>query len=143
MQKKWAYILGVLFLVIIRLIVLETDYDEWLFDLGYDATGNFIYNLKSSDLFNKFFGGYVIFVFVFSVIMYWGMHVDDTSIGLQFLLLPIAYVPFSIVGKVLETAQFEVRMLWIHPLIILPFGYVYVAFWKTLIWLFEKLRLVQ
>lgn len=143
MEKKWVYILGVLFLVIIRLVVLDTNYDEWLFDRGFDTAGNFIFSLKESELFNKFFGGYVIFVFVASIILYWGMHTDDASIGLQFLLLPIAYVPFSIVGKVLETAHFEVRMLWIHPLIILPFGYVYVAVWKILMWVFEKMRLIQ
>lgn len=145
MSKRWAYILGVLFLLVIRFGVLDTNYDEWLYNIGYDGAGDFIFALKESDTFNKFFGGFVVPIFVFTVLAYWAMNVDndEEAISKQFLLLPLAFIPFSIIAKVLEHATFTPDMLFVHPLIILPFGYLYIGIWKVLIWIFVKCRLIE
>lgn len=143
MNKKWAYFLAVVFLAVIRFGVLNTSYDAWLLSLGYEGTANFISLLKASPAFQNYFGSWALLVFVVAVIFFWCINEDDGAIPQHFLLLPIVYVPFSIVGTVLSTAEFHLNYLWVQPLVILPFGYLYVAFWRFLLWIFEKLRLVS
>ena len=142
MSKKFAYMLAVLFLLVIRFGVLNTGYDQWLIDHGFTNAGYFISFLKQNTTFNDFFGNWSLVIFVITVMIFWSTGADEQMIPTHFLLLPIAYIPYSIVGAVLTTAEFRFNYLFIHPLIILPVGYLYVIFWKMLFWLCEKLRLI-
>lgn len=142
MSKKFAYFWAVAFLLVVRFGVLNTDYDLWLLNHGFENTGMFIAAMKVSPTFNEYVGNWALVVFVCTVLAYWSAAVDDQTIPMHFLLLPIAYIPFNIVGTVLMTAQFQVSYLWVQPLVILPFGFLYVGIWKLLIWLFEKLHLI-
>ncbi len=143
MNKKWAYFMAVLFLLVVRFGVLDTNYDEYLASWGYPNVSGFITMLKESAVFNTFVGSWSLVVFVVVVVCYWGVTQDDGLIPMQFLILPIAYIPFSIIGEILSTAQFHFSYLWVHPLMVLPFGYLYVSFWTIFIWLLEKIRLIS
>lgn len=143
MDKQWGYFLAVFFLLIVRVGVLNTNYGEILGSLGYTDTSAFILLLKNSVVFNQFMGSWALPVFVVTVLAYWAFHRDEGLIPMQFLILPIAYVPFSIVGEILSTAEAHLSYIWVHPLVILPFGYFYVSFWTIFIWLLEKLRIVS
>jgi hypothetical protein len=127
----------------VRFGVLNTDYDLWLGAWHYEKTAQFIGMLRENPKFNEFFGNWALPFFVGLVLVYWGTNEDDTGIPLQFLTLPFAYLPFSILGAILMNAQFRPEFLWVHPLVILPFGYLYVAFWTILIWFFEKIRILN
>ncbi|NBO17734.1 MAG: hypothetical protein EBV03_00620 [Proteobacteria bacterium] len=143
MQKKYAYFIAVAFLLVVRYGVLNTQYDQWLFSLGYENAAYFISTMKQNPTFNEFVGSWAMPVFVAMVLAYWVQGgVEDATVPMHFLLLPIAYIPFSIVATVLMTAKFQLNYLLVHPLVILPFGYLYVSLWIILIWFFEKLRLV-
>lgn len=142
MSKKWAYFMAVIFLLVVRYGVLNSNYDQLLLSWGYEKTASFIAGLRGSAAFSEFMSNWGLPCFVASVLIFWCTG-DDSSIPIQFLLLPICYIPFSIIGAILMTAEFRVSYLWVHPLVILPFGYLYVSFWTILIWLFEKLRLLS
>jgi hypothetical protein len=143
MRKKWAYFIAVIFLLVIRFGVLNTNYDQWLLSLNYQKTSYFVSMLRNSAAFQEFMGSWALIFYIGAVLIFWATEEDDSGIPMQFLLLPIAYVPFSIIGAILMNAEFRFNYLWIHPLIILPFGYLYVSLWTILIWLFDKLRILK
>lgn len=143
MSKKWVYFIAVLMLIVIRVGVLNTNYDQWLLAMGYESSSQFITVLKSSETFREYIGSWALPVFVVVVILYWLSNQDETMIRTHFYSLPVAYVPFSIIGTTLANASFEVSYLIAQPLIILTFGYFYILIWAALIWVFEKLRLVS
>lgn len=143
MSKKWAYFIAVISLLAIRFGVLNTRVDETLLALHYERAAHVIASLRASPTFSEFMSNWGLPAFVAAVIIYWCTSEDDQGIPMQFLLLPITYIPFSIIGNVLMTAEFRIPTLWIHPLVILPFGYLFVSFWTIFIWLLEKLRIIR
>lgn len=143
MNKKWFYFLAVLMLPVIRIIVLNTGYDAWLTGAGYAKAGAFIAMLKDNKIFQQFIGGWVFPFYIVAVIVFWCVEEDDTRIGQQFLLLPLAYIPFTILGFTLVNAEFQFSYLYVHPLIILTFGYIYVGFWVMVLALMSKLGLFR
>lgn len=143
MRKKWAYFLAVLFLLVIRFGVLNSNSDQWLASMHYPQAGHFVSVLRNSGAFQEFMGSWALVFYIAAVLVFWSTEEDDSGIPMQFLLLPIAYVPFSIIGAILMNAEFQFNYLWIHPLVILPFGYLYVSLWTILIWLFDKLRIIK
>ncbi len=143
MNKKWAYYIAVLFLLVLRFGVLNTNYDQFLSNWHYDNAAAFIQLLRNSPTYNEFMGNWGLPFYVACVLVYWSTNEDDSGIPMQFLLLPLAYLPFSIIGTILMTAEFQPQTLWVHPLIILPFGYLYVSFWTIFIWIFQKIRLLN
>ena len=143
MSNKWVYILAVLMLLVIRFGVLNTNFDQYLLNFHFDDSARFIAALRASPPFIKYVGNWALPVFVICVLLFWFTESEDADLSKQFLLLPIAYVPFSIIGTILSTAVFEVSYLYVHPLVILPFAYLYVAFWILFIWLLTKLHIVQ
>jgi hypothetical protein len=142
MPKTWLYYFALVLPLIFRVLMLNTDFINWVWYGGYQQTYNFLAALKVQPQFLTFIGGWPLPVFILTVICWWQMD-DDDGIPAQFLLLPLAYVPFTIVGDILLTAHFDETNLYIHPLVIIPIGYVYVFAWTIFIWLLEKLRLVM
>jgi len=142
MNKKWVYYLAVILLPAIRVLVAYTGYDQWL-ATHYERVAQVIVNLRANATFNDYMGSWALPVFVLSALVFWTMEEDTESVPTHFLLLPIAYVPFSIIGETLSTAQFHLEYLYVHPLVILPFGYLYVGFWALLIWLLGKLKILS
>ncbi|MBY0406348.1 MAG: hypothetical protein K2Q01_01550 [Rickettsiales bacterium] len=143
MSKKWAYAVAVLFLLALRIGAVDTDAAQTLWTWGFEKTARVLASLRENPAFNEFAGSWAMPVFVCGVLIYWFTHEDESGIPMQFLLLPIFYIPLSILGAILVNAEFRLTYLWVHPLIILPFGYLYVSLWTILIWLLEKLRLVE
>ena len=143
MSSRFFYVFAVLLLPMIRLLVIDAHSDDWLLAMHYDRTAEFVAGLRNSVPFITYMGSWALLVFVAAVMLFWMTEEDTANIAKQFLLLPIAYVPFSIVGMTLATADFQVAYLYVHPLVILPFGYLYVAFWLLLIWLLGKLHIVR
>lgn len=143
MSKKWAYCFAVLFILILRFGIMNTPLDEQLIALHYDKLAHVITLLKAAPIFTEFVGSWAMPVFVVTVILFWLTSQEDEAIPMQFLILPIAFIPFSIIGAILTNAEFRFNYFWIHPLIILPFGYFYVSMWTILIWILEKLRILR
>ena len=143
MSSRFIYIFAVLLLPLIRAFVIELHGDEWLLANHFDHAAAFVAMLRNSVPFIDYMGSWALLVFVAAVMLFWMTEEDATNIARQFWLLPIAYVPFSIVGMILETAQFHFSYLYVHPLIILPFGYLYMSLWALLIWLLGKAHIVQ
>jgi hypothetical protein len=143
MTHKWMYILALLFLPLIRFLVLDINMDAWLLANHHDGIANVLAALRVSPPFLKFIGSWALLVFVGAVLIFWMTEQDDSSLASQFMLLPIIYIPFSIIGMTLATAEFSLSYLYVHPLIILPFGYLYVSFWLILTWLLGKAHIVH
>ena len=101
MGKKWAYFLAVLSLLAIRVGVLNTTLDETLASFHYDRLANFVAMLRNSPAFSEFMSNWGLPPFVVAVLIFWCTNDDDEAIPMQFLLLPITYIPFSIIGGVL------------------------------------------
>lgn len=143
MNSKWIYILALLFLPLIRFSVLDAGLDVWFASIHFDGIARFIVALRASDPFVSYVGNWALPVFVAAVLVFWVLEQGSADIPTQFLLLPIVYVPFSIVGMTLKTADFQFAYLYVHPLVILPFGYIYVAFWAMIVWLLGKAGVVD
>lgn len=134
---------AMLTLPLIRVLVLNLHYDDWLRSVHYDRGADFIVALRGNPQFQAFIGGWVFPAFVALMLIYWMIEEDKSRIPMQFMLMPLAYVPFSIVGFTLVNAEFQVSYLYTNPLVILTFGYLYVLFWFIAIKLFEKLKIIE
>ncbi len=143
MSKNWLYLAAVLTLPLIRVLVLNLHYDEWLRSIHYERGADFIVALRNNPRFGEFIGGWVFPSFIGLLLIYWIVEEDKSRIPMQFMLMPLAYVPFSMVGFTLVNAEFQVSYLYTNPLVILTFGYLYVLFWVAAIKLFEKLKIID
>jgi hypothetical protein len=142
MPKAWIYYIAVLFPLVIRVLVLDIGFAEWLWYRGHEDAYYFFSNLATNPLFLDFLGGWPLPVFVATVLCYWTMDEDHEAIPTQFLLLPIVYVPFSIIGNALSKLTFDVTTLYSHPLVLIPAGYLYLVPWIMFVHVFCKLRLL-
>ena len=136
------YFFAVVFVLVLRFGVLNTDLDVRLMSMGYERLAHIIAGLRENPTFGEFVGSWAMPVFVVTVLVFWITNQDDAQIPMHFLVLPIAYIPFSIIGAILATAEARIDYLWVHPLVILPFGYFYVSMWTIFIWFLTKIRLI-
>ena len=143
MPKYWVYYVAVLLPVIFRLIILNTGFVNWLWYQGYEQQYYFFSSLAINPIFLEMIANWALALFALLVIAYWIVEEDKDSIGKQFLLLPLVYVPFCIVGAMLTNFAIDVSMFIRHPLVIIPFGYIYIFPWVIIVWLLEKLRIVE
>ena len=143
MSTKWIYGFAVFLLLLLRIVVLSTHLDASFAAMHMDGLASFIASLRASPYFVHYLGNWGLPVFVIAVFVFWMTDSEDGDISKQFLLLPIAYVPFAIVGTVLATAEFQLSYLYVYPLVILPFGYAYVSLWVLLVWLLGKCGVVH
>lgn len=143
MSKKLFYFIALLTLPLIRVLVLNTGYDQWLEHAHYEHAAAGVRMLRDNALFQQFIGGWVFPFYVIAVIAFWCTEEDDSRIGQQFLLLPLGYIPFTILGFTLVNADFQVSYLYVHPIVIITFGYLYVLTWVFILWLLSKIGLFK
>lgn len=143
MPYQWIYFIALISLLLIRIALLDTDYlAEWVWYEGNEQLYYLLQALKESTALNEYIGGWPLPVFVITVFMYWIGDNDGKDIGKQFLLLPFIFLPFSIVGSMLQERSFEVIKFITHPLVVIPSGYLYIFPWVLFVWVFVKLKLV-
>ena len=142
MPKTWIYIFALVLPLIFRVLLLNSPMLSWLWYHGYPETYTFLNNLTINQPFLTFIGGWALPIFVVTIIGYWLIESEDEVISSQFLLVPIAYVPFSLAVTMISNMRVDFSLFYIHPLVIVPIGYVYIIFWVVLIWILEKLRIV-
>lgn len=142
MPKTWLYFIAACLPLIFRAMLLDIGVVEWFWYHGYENTYYFLSNLRVNENFIKYWGGWPLPVFIVTVIVYWMADFDEIAIPHQFLLLPIAYVPFSVFGTMLVNREFDVTLLYFHPLVLIPTGYLYLFPWIVFVWVFDKLGLV-
>lgn len=142
MPKAWLYVFALVLPVILRVLLVELGMHEWFWYNGYENAYNVLARLRVSPLFLALIGGWALPVYVITVISYWVMDYDDETIGMQFALLPLGYVPFAIAADILKHMAFNPAVLITYPFVIIPFGYLYIAMWFVLIWILAKLRIV-
>lgn len=143
MPRAWLYVFALVLPVILRLLLVELGMHEWFWYNGYPETYNVLARLRVNELFMTLVGGWPLPVFVVTAITYWVIDYDDETIGMQFALLPLGYVPFAIAADILKNMAFNASVLITYPLVIVPIGYIYIFIWFVLIWILEKLRIVS
>lgn len=143
MPKTWLYYIALILPLALRVLILDLGFAAVIDNFHPIGLYALCTALKNEPLFMTFIGGWPYPVFVATVISWWVMDEDSDHIPHQFLLLPLIYVPFTVLGDILLSGG-EVRTtnFFVYPLLILPFGYVYIFAWVVIIWLLEKLRLV-
>ena len=142
MPKTWIYYLALMFPLIVHLLVMDTRFFlDWLWYNGFPDYYNVLNELSVHPKLVEMFGGWALPFFVGTVLCYW-IGGDEEDIGGQFLLLPIAYVPFLIAARTISAAEFDPAMLYAYPLVVIPVGYLYLFPWVVFIKVFDKLRLV-
>lgn len=141
MPKIWLYYIAVVLPALLRLGIQDPCL-EWMWYHNHQQAYMIFSAMSVQPQFLTLACGWAMPVFVVTVLSYWV--IDDNSEGIpeQFLLLPIAYLPFTIIGDILVTRDFEPSILYTHPVLILPFGYAYVFIWAVFIRVMDKLRLV-
>lgn len=143
MPRAWLYYIAVALPLVFRILVLNTSFAEWLWYRGYADTYYFLSALTVNEYFLEFIGGWALPVFTLTVYSYWAIEHDHEAIASQFLMLPIVYVPFTIMANILTNWTFDGSLFYVHPLIVLPAGYLYVLPWAMFIALLAKLRVVM
>lgn len=141
-NNRWFYIIALLLLPCIRVLVLDLPTDQWVASMGYQQLATTLQLLKANGVFIAYMGNWALPVFVVIAMLFW-LSDDSMEVPKHFLLVPIAYVPFSIVGTVLMTAEFRFDYLYVHPLVIIPVGYIYVTIWVLLAWILRKIKVLQ
>ena len=142
MPKHWLYFLALGLPLVLRFLMFNTSFVEYLWYQHHEQAYYFLSELRVQPTFASFIGSWALPLFVFTVACYWRMEEEFDSLPHQFLLLPIAYIPFVIAADFLFNHHFETSSLYSYPLIILPFGYMYIFTWVVFIWVMEKVRLV-
>ena len=143
MPKVWLYYIALLLPLALRLAVLGPFLTNWLWYSGHEQAFYAIQSIVNSAQFDQFIGNWAYPAFAGAVVCRWMTDEDGDSIPLQFLLLPLFYVPFTIIGDTLAHAEFHLTSLYTFPLVIIPFGYIYIFTWMTFIWAAEKTGLVM
>ncbi len=143
MPKTWMYMVGLFIPLIFSVLILRTPFLNWLWYQGFEDSYRVLSQLTINQPFLTYLGSWSYPIFAATMFGYWLMEHEDEAVASQFLLLPIAYVPFSIAVTMISRMQVELSLLYIHPLVIIPVGYVYIAFWYIFVWLLEKIRLVN
>ena len=143
MPRTWIYSIALVLPMLFSILVLYTPFVDWLWYQQHEGAYYLLSALKVNPWFVEFLGGWGLPVFTCTVVAYWQMDHDDDAIASQFMLLPIAYVPFSIIGAMLTKLQFDATFFYTHPLVVIPVGYLYLFPWMLFVWVFSKLRLVM
>lgn len=144
MPRAWLYFLALWLPLAVSVLVLDTRFFlEWLWYKGYGDYYNLLNALSVQPQLVECLKGWPFPIFVMTVFAYWMTEYHEPeAIAHQFLLLPIAYIPFLIVGRALETWQFTPEMYQMYPFVVLLGGYAYVLAWVAFIWILDRLRLV-
>lgn len=141
MPRSWLYYIALLFPLVLYFLVTYTGFVEWLWYHGYQRMYYILAGLRVQPQFQAYLGGWPFPIFVGTAVCFWAMHGED-GIPEQFIMLPLAYVPFHIIGRALVNFTLDVGDFYTHALVILPFGYVYVLLWVAFIKVMDKCRLV-
>ena len=143
MPKAWIYYIALIFPLVLRVLVLNTPFVDWLWYHGYHDSYYIFSALRVNPMFLEFIGGWPLPVFIGTVWLYWFMDEEFDAVPKQFLLLPLVFVPFSIIGTALANLSFDPATLYTHPLAVIPAGYLYIMPWVVLVWALAKCRLVM
>ncbi len=146
MPKYWIYLIALPLPLLAHILVVDTSLvTNWLWYGGYEQAYHALNNLRAMPGLSNYFGLWPLSVFTVTVLCYWMKEIAETggeSLGAQFVLLPIAYVPFSFFYEILSKFHFEASMLYAHPLVVIPVWYLYLFPWYVFLWVFGKLHLV-
>lgn len=145
MPRTWIYFVALLLPLIVSVLVFDTRFFlEWLWYQGYADYYNLLNELSVQPQLVEFVKGWPLAIFTGTIFFYWLTEYQETeAIAHQFLMLPVIYIPFLIIGRALEYWQFTADMAYLYPLGSLLGGYAYVLPWAALVWLLDKLRLVE
>ncbi|MFW0777152.1 MAG: hypothetical protein ACN2B6_05480 [Rickettsiales bacterium] len=142
MPRAWIYYIAVVLPLVFYVMLEFMPFTDWLWYGGYEREYWFFLGLKDNDTFQEFIGGWPFWVFIFTILVYWNADQDNESVCNQFYLLPVVFVPFSIIGSALMNLEFNPATLYTHPFIIILAGYCYVLPWLMFVWVMSKLRLL-
>lgn len=142
MPRTWIYFLALILPLVAHLIVLDTRFVlERLWYAGYTDYYNLLNEMSVNPTVVELFGGWSLPIFVGTVMCFW-LGADEEDIDSQFLLLPLGYIPFLMIGAWVSKGSFEVTTLYSYPLMVILIGYLYVLPWVVFVRVFDKLHLV-
>lgn len=140
--KTWLYSLAVALPLVLWLVLDYTEIVNWLWYHHYEGAYYFFAAFKASSFYQNLLASWPYPVFMVTVYIYWfGDDTEEKDIGALFALLPIAYVPFAVIGTTLVHLHFEPAVFYSYPIIVLVFGYLYVLPWVAIIWVLGKLKI--
>lgn len=143
MPRNWIYLIALILILVLRILIVDTTWlAQWVWYRGQADAYYALLALRENPTVLEFVGGWPLPVFIVSAYIYWTNEDNDNDMGAQFLMLPLAYLPFSIVGTMLQNQAIDLSKFFIYPLIIIPAGYLYVTPWVVFVWVFSKLKLV-
>lgn len=143
MPRNWIYLIALLLILVLRISVVDTTWlAEWFWYRGQADAYYALLRARENPAVLEYIGGWSLPVFVVTVFMYWMNEDADHDIGKQFMLLPLAFLPFVIVGTTLQDLSLNLSKFLIYPLVVIPVGYLYIFPWMLFVWVFTKLRLV-
>jgi hypothetical protein len=126
----------------IGLLLMNTPVVDELWFAHYEWLYYVLSAVKSNHQFQAFVGAWKLPMFVVTAICWWQMEDEHEAVPIHFLLLPLVYVPFAIVCDILPFGPPPDFNVFGYPVVILPFGYIYVFSCTALVWLMTKLGLI-
>jgi hypothetical protein len=142
MPRTWIYFTALILPLVAHLIVLDTRFVlERLWYAGYTDYYNMLNELSVHPTIVEFFGGWPLPVFIGAVLCYW-IGADEENIDAQFMLLPLVYAPFLVIGTALVNQSFDLSTLYSYPVAAILIGYLYIFPWVVFVRVFDKLHLV-
>lgn len=144
MPRTWIYFVAMLLPLAVSALIFDSRFFlEWLWYQGYTDYYNLLNEISVQPQLVDILKGWPLVIFTGTVFTYWLTEFHEPeAIAHQFLLLPIIYVPFLIVGRALETWQLTPTMFLEYPFMVLLAGYAYILPWVVLVWVLDRLRLV-
>lgn len=144
MPRSWLYILALLLAAIAAASIFDTRvFLEWLWYNGYEDYFNILNEISVQSPWVNIFGGWPFPLFVFTVICFWIQEQTPSSITFQFLVLPIAFIPFLIVARAVGAWYIDNDTLYAYPMAIILAGYAYLLPWALLTWFLSAMGLVE
>jgi hypothetical protein len=145
MPKTWLYYIALCMPLLLRVLLLDTSFMSWLWYHDYKDSYYALSALSVNPSFVQFIGGWALPCFVITVMSFWlleSFHDDEDTLMHQFLLVPLMYIPFTIITDFIVTLNFNPMNLFAHPVVIVPFGYIYIGIWLVFIKTMHHFRLV-
>lgn len=143
MPKAWLYMFALALPFIFRVLLVDLSAHNFLWYQGYEHAYDIFSRLSVNQVFLDIIGNWGLPAFLVVVISYWMIDYDEDAINAQFLITPLGYTVFALIGTAVKDMGINDWHIFInYPLIIIPLGYMYIFLWVILAWILEKIGLV-
>lgn len=137
--KVWLFYVAIILPFIAGLVIRFTGVADWTWYQGHEQLYYTLAGLRDNPLFQELLASWTPGFFILTVYVHWFTQVEHEDIGGEFVLLPLAYAPFAVIGHFLQIRGFEASALYAYPIIVIICGYLYIFPWVVFAWILGKL----